>query len=362
METIAQHLGVSETFMWHVFSLARSGKGYTSFLIPKRSGGNRQIHKPVDTLCFAQRLIKERILDNAPSLPRCVTAFREGLSICDNALVHCNKAVLVKFDLKDFFSSISFTRVIRIFESMGYYGSVAKGLAYLTTIPHESIQDSTRSRLHFEKVRLKDIASEFVGHLRAEAGSKRRAAEEGIDFSDLKWEARMLHEYADSVSKKLSRRPLKRRGLPQGAPTSPQLSNFAGKRLDARLSGLAATLNFDYTRYADDLTFSSKDPRAKTNVLERLVEQIVAECGFAINPTKTAFMRAPSSLMTTGLLVDGDRPRVRRQVIRSVRAMIHQQRLGSLDKEQSERLTGYLSFIRMVNPQQADNLQARLAN
>ena len=52
------------------------------------------------------------------------------------------------------------------------------------------------------------------------------------------------------------------RRLPQGAPTSPALTNLICWRLDRRLSGLAAKLGFTYTRYADDMTFSASGEAA----------------------------------------------------------------------------------------------------
>ena len=63
----------------------------------------------LEKLFYVQRLIKSHVLDEAPPTASCVMAFREGLSIRDTAQVPCNKAILVKFDFKDFFPSISFS-------------------------------------------------------------------------------------------------------------------------------------------------------------------------------------------------------------------------------------------------------------
>ena len=358
MEILSERLGVSEGLLWHAYSLARSGSGYTSFEIPKRSGGSRKIHKPVENLRGVQRLIKLHILDEAPAPADCVTAFRKGCSIADNARVHCDKSVLVKFDLKDFFPSISFTRVTGIFKSLGFNESDAKGLAYLTTIQLDSIEESPSVLLHFERLRSQKISEDYVGHLRGEAHDQLIAMEDGIDFGDLRWEAYRLFKDAKRIKNDCCRKPLKLRGLPQGAPTSPQLANLAGMRLDARLYGLAQLLDFQYTRYADDLTFSSNDPRAKTNVLARIVSKIVNESGFEMNMAKTSFMRAPATRQTTGLVVNDTVPRVRRCTIRKVRAMLHQKKLGKLEGSQTYKLAGYLSYIHMINPDQADRLEA----
>jgi len=357
MEILSERLGVSKGLLWHAYSLARRGNGYTTFEIPKRSGGSRKIHKPVESLLWVQRLIKLHILDDAPAPADCVTAFRKGRSIADNARVHCDKSVLVKFDLKDFFPSISFTRVTGIFKSLGFNEREAKGLAYLTTIQLDSIEESPSVLLHYERLRAQEISEAYVEHLRHEARQKRSALEHGIDFGDLGWEANELFDDAKRIENDCRQKQLKRRGLPQGAPTSPQLANLAGMRLDARLSGLAKLLGFQYTRYADDLTFSSNDPRAKTNALARLVAKIVKESGFEMNPTKTCFMRAPATRQTTGLVVNDTVPRVRRRTIRKVRAMLHQKKMGKLEGNQTYKLAGFLSFIRMINPEQADRLE-----
>jgi retron-type reverse transcriptase len=78
------------------------------------------------------------------------------------------------------------------------------------------------------------------------------------------------------------------RALPQGACTSPALSNLLARRLDARLAGLARKLGLAYTRYADDLTFSGP-PEAKrlTGYLLARVRHIVAGESLTVNEEKT---------------------------------------------------------------------------
>lgn len=356
MKTLSEVLEINEKALWHLLSLIRKRRAYTTFEIPKRTGGTRKIDKPIELLQHVQRLIKDKILNEAPDLPVCVTAFRPGLSIRDNANPHCNKAILAKFDLKDFFPSVSFTRVIGIFKSFGFHETDAKGLAYLTTIQLEPTEENPSVLLHYERLRSQDISESYINHLRSEAGWKLRGMEHGIDFGDLKWEAHELIRDAKLMENERHRKPLPRRGLPQGAPTSPQLANLAARRLDSRLSGLARSLGFDYTRYADDLSFSSSDQKAKANVLKWAVERVVTESGFVLNSAKTSIMRAPATRQTTGLVVNGAAPRVKRSTIRRVRAMLHQKNLGRLSDNQTLRLAGYMSYIRMINNEQADSL------
>jgi hypothetical protein len=199
MQNISERLELSEKFLWHSYSLVRSGRGYTTFEIPKKSGESRVIHKPVDDLHYVQTLIKSRILDEAPPPPDCVTAFREGMSIRDNASVHCDKAVLVKFDLKDFFPSVSFSRVKGIFESLGFCGDDARGLAYLATIETDQVEDSPSSLVYFERLQKEGIASHSVENLRWVASILYGGIEDGIDHGDLHWQAKELSEAASNI-------------------------------------------------------------------------------------------------------------------------------------------------------------------
>ena len=162
MKNLSELLGVSEKQLWHAYSLARSDRGYDSFEIPKRSGSARKIDKPVQNLFRIQGLIKLHILDNAPEQDDYVTAFRKGLSITNNAMTHCNKAIVVKFDLKDFFPTISFTRVASIFARLGFDESDAMRLAYLTTKQLSVFNEPPSTLLHFERLRCTKITENWL--------------------------------------------------------------------------------------------------------------------------------------------------------------------------------------------------------
>jgi len=272
---------------------------YKTFPLPKKGGGVRFIHAPCRALAFVQQRIKTRLLDPAPVHDECVSAFRAGLSIVDHAKPHCGKALVIKMDLKDFFPSVTFHKVESVFRGLGLDGPLSTQLALLTTT-----------------------------WLKADA-----------DAGDTEEELPSEGE----------------RALPQGAPTSPQLANMAARRLDLRLLGLSKNLGFKYSRYADDLTFSSGDPKAKVNVLLRAVAEIVAECKFELNAKKTRVMRAPATQRVTGLIVGGEVPRVPRATMRRIRAMLHHQKTGRLGSEEA-RLAGYCAFVKMVNARQLEGL------
>ncbi|WP_330443035.1 reverse transcriptase family protein [Flavobacterium sp. C4GT6] len=93
------------------------------------------------------------------------------------------------------------------------------------------------------------------------------------------------------------------KSLPQGSPTSPQISNIVAKKLDKRLISLSKKLNLKYTRYADDLTFSGKHISVKT--IEYITEIIIDE-GFEVNKHKTRLYKKPGKRIITGVSVKKD--------------------------------------------------------
>src|SRR5262249_55667368 len=122
------------------------------------------------------------------------------------------------------------------------------------------------------------------------------------------------------------------RCLPQGAPTSPALTNTLCLRLDRRISGLARRLGYRYTRYADDLTLSlpvGHQCKPQLGTLIGQVRRIVEAEGFALHPDKTRVNRSGGRQQVTGLVVNGEgTPRVPRKLRRQLRAAIHNRSQG----------------------------------
>lgn len=105
--------------------------------------------------------------------------------------------------------------------------------------------------------------------------------------------------YTEEVSQILANLCLYKEALPQGAPTSPMLSNLVVTQLDDELKTLAKTYNADYTRYADDMTFSGNGDCIP---LES-IKAIVKKHGFKLNQHKTRLRRNGQRQMVTGLTV-----------------------------------------------------------
>lgn len=115
-------------------------------------------------------------------------------------------------------------------------------------------------------------------------------------------------------------------GLPQGAPTSPRLSNLVNHRLDARLAGLTEKLGGTYSRYADDLTFSFPARGNRTPTVRQLfwfVKQIVADEGYHLHRRKKVRVRRRHHRQLVAGLVVNERVNLPREVRRWLRAVEH---------------------------------------
>jgi retron-type reverse transcriptase len=138
-------------------------------------------------------------------------------------------------------------------------------------------------------------------------------------------------------------------GLPQGAPTSPRLSNLVNYILDVRLTRLARRWKGQYTRYADDITFSfPKDyPRHVRGVIQK-TRRILKGLGYTLNHSKIRILRAHQRQTVTGLVVN-DRVRISRRQRRLLRAVEHHLRTGRDATLTASQLEGWQAFIRMVD-------------
>ncbi|WP_249316573.1 retron Ec67 family RNA-directed DNA polymerase/endonuclease [Bacillus sp. FJAT-50079] len=113
--------------------------------------------------------------------------------------------------------------------------------------------------------------------------------------------------------------------LPQGAPTSPIITNLICEILDQRLLKIAKKYKLDYTRYADDLTFSTNDKNffdLQTAFYERLSSELI-RAGFKINDKKKRLQIRDSRQVVTGLVVN-KKINVKRIYYKETRAMAHQ--------------------------------------
>ncbi len=281
---------------------------YRRFTIPKRNGKERPIWAPLPKLKAAQRWVLHNIVEKL-LVHGAVHGFLPGRSILTNAEAHTGPKVIVKMDIEQFFPTVTLRRVKGVFRKAGYREQVATLLALICTeAPREIVQHQGK-------------------------------------------------EYYVALGP---------RCLPQGAPTSPALTNTLCLHLDQRISGLAKKLGWRYTRYADDLTFSlpanHKGPPNLGKLLG-VVRRIVEEEGFRINPQKTRVARKGGRQTVTGLVVNGDaQPRVPRKLRRQLRAAVHNLKNGKPLKEGEtvERLAGYAAYVHMTDPKLGERYLAAL--
>jgi RNA-directed DNA polymerase len=142
--------------------------------------------------------------------------------------------------------------------------------------------------------------------------------------------------------------------LPQGGPCSPKLSNLICHRMDSRIQGYVGKRGIVYTRYADDLSFSSFVPRRLSGALP-FIKHIIHDEGFILNNEKTRILGPSKSKKITGLVVTEQSVGIGRTKLHLLRAKIH-----SLCKEcvvtdwaiekYLNHVHGWLSFVHGVDP------------
>jgi RNA-directed DNA polymerase len=145
--------------------------------------------------------------------------------------------------------------------------------------------------------------------------------------------------------------------LPQGASTSPNISNIVAKRFDARLHGAAQLINAKYTRYADDLTFSG-DHISPSFI--KFIRNILFDEGFEVNDRKTRLLEFGSSKIVTGVSISENKTKLPRKQVREIRKVAfyvlrygledHSRRSGDLDPILLERLLGKIRYWLQVEP------------
>jgi RNA-directed DNA polymerase len=234
---------------------------YVPVWVRHRRGKPRLLEVPKPKLKAIQRRILHEILDHIPP-HETAHGFRAKRSVLSYVQPHVGQRIVLRFDLRDFFTCVSAARVRGIFRTAGYPPEVAELLTGLctTATPSDVSPDDPRR---------------------------------GV------------------------------RHLPQGAPTSPALANLAAYRLDIRLHALARKLDATYTRYADDLAFSGgyRLSRAAGRIQE-IVALIAGEEGFELHFRKSRFMRQGVCQQLAGVVVNV-RPNLRRKVYDELKATLY---------------------------------------
>jgi len=137
--------------------------------------------------------------------------------------------------------------------------------------------------------------------------------------------------------------------LPQGAPTSPALANHIFSTVDLGILELCTPNSLNYSRYADDLTFSGAK-RIPQEFLHEL-QVLLKTHGFKLNQKKTRFSRPGQAKYVTGLVVN-ERVQAPRELRRNLRAMFHNaEKAPSSFAERPHHLLGWASYVNSYDRQ-----------
>jgi hypothetical protein len=235
-------------------------KRYQTFKIKKKSGQDRIIHAPVKGLKSILRSLNF-VLQCVYEPHKAATGFVLEKSIVDNAKKHVGHRYVLNMDLKDFFHTFDRNRV-----KMGF-------------IYEPFNLNGEREPLAFLLASLCTHPLEIDGEVKTV--------------------------------------------LPQGSPTSPTLTNILCRKLDRRLTGLAKRFGAVYTRYADDITFSSYHNIYKNEEFQKELKRIIEEDQkLVINPNKTRLQKAGHRQESTGLIVN-DKVNVRRRYVKQIRMWLY---------------------------------------
>ena len=236
---------------------------YRQFKIKKKSGGFRLITAPRTQNYMMMLQAVNEILKARYSPSDYAMGFTEGRSVVTNAFVHKGQNYILNLDLKDFFPSIDQPRV-------------------------------------WKRLQLKPFDFPIqIASLIAGLCAMRETREEADGKSHFVYV------------------------LPQGAPTSPIITNMICDTLDRRLAGLARRFGLHYTRYADDITFSSMHyVYSQKGDFHKELIRIITEQGFTINEAKTRLQKRGARQEVTGIILS-DKLNVTQKYVRDIRNILY---------------------------------------
>ncbi|MFK8078262.1 MAG: reverse transcriptase family protein [Granulosicoccus sp.] len=311
---LAQWLSVTSTELdWFAncwrdeLSTPKHLQHYQYHIVEKRSGGMRLIEQPKVELKRIQRRINELILNNLDT-HAAAHGFCRGRNCVSHASNHVGKRYLITYDIADCFHSIDWPVIKNVFRRIGYSEQVSFYLAALC---------SHRVQLDYKSLR------QFT---------------------------------------RAQRSRLIQRHLPQGAPTSPALANAALHQLDVRLTGLANSLEMDYSRYADDIAMSSNVHR-DWRFLESLIGGICLEEGVSLNHRKTRTKRPHQKQRLVGIVVN-TKPNIDRQYYDTLKATLTNCKKFGLESQNREghlhfraQLLGRIQYVKSLSKNKGEKLE-----
>lgn len=295
---------------------------YTREWLPRGAKLPRLLEAPKSRLKSLQRRVLHELLEKLP-VHDAAHGFVAGRSVLTHARLHVGRAVVVRFDLRHFFTSVSTGRAFGVLRELGYTHEVSAVLLGLCT-----------TRTPSPVLRASPIPDDA----------------DGAVLNDRFFMLRALDAWH----------------LPQGAPTSPAWANLCSWWLDARLASYAKSVGLTYSRYADDLVFSG-DAQTSVLRLSSAVDTVARDEGFRVNVGKTRVMRAGQRQEVTGVVVNA-KPNVRRVDFDALKALLNRcetrgalsQSKGPLDEFRAE-LMGRVAWVAQLNAARGEKLKRQLA-
>ncbi|WP_460068882.1 reverse transcriptase family protein [Pseudomonas sp. S1_A06] len=268
LKHLAHLTDVPYPFLHRTISRKYRAEAYNVFKLKKHNAGHspdrfRWICAPTEDLLRVQRWINTHILSKIQP-HEASFAYDNRNGVLETAQLHCGATWLIKLDLTNFFESILEPQVYELFRSFGYQPLVAFELSRLCT-----------------RVRASGNPDQRHGN---------KPLPPGLPYSG---DTRIGH-------------------LPQGAATSPRIANLVMQSLDETLQTYATENDLMYSRYADDLVFSSKGVFDRLQATQHIkaINKCIAEEGFWLNTAKTKIVTPGARKIVLGLLIDGDTPRL----------------------------------------------------
>lgn len=330
------------------------GKRYAEFKIKKKSGSQRSIHAPVKGLKALQKTLA-CILQCVYEPHKAAMGFVREKSIVDNAKIHVGSNYVYNIDLKDFFPSIEQARVWKTLQlkpfNLNKASSVEPQYMKWDDFKKEYLKTEELVKFYKGKGRMftntaygtiyvanffDDKKDKYVLQGSAFLKTKTGKSLEGtlwlvnkipdtsrLDIANIIASLCCTEMEVERKNESGEWEKVKRNVLPQGAPTSPVITNIVCQKLDYLLSGVAKRFGLKYSRYADDITFSSMHNvyQPESEFLKEL-HRIIAEQNFQIKESKTRLQKDGYRKEVTGLLVN-EKANVQQRYIKQLRMWLY---------------------------------------
>lgn len=285
---LANLLGVKPSVFTHCLYVVKTENQYSQFIIPKKNGGQRVINAPFGVLKTIQSLLSDLLLD-------CLDEIRKS-QFPDSELVHVS-------------SEHSKVLKIKCSNSKSKQPSLSHGFERKRSIITNAMMHLGKK--HVFNIDLDNFFSSFnFGRVR------------GFFIKNRNFE--LDPEIATAIAKIACHN----NELPQGSACSPVITNLILQSLDIKLASLASNNSCIYTRYADDITFSTRKSnfppsiackKDSNYIVGKKLKSEIIRAGFSINNKKTRNQYSDSRQDVTGLIVN-QKPNTKKEYWRKVRA------------------------------------------